>query len=46
MAKLGEKFIYEYIEGLDDGRHVLRFCTSWSTKREEVDALLETIQEL
>ena len=46
MAKLGEKFIYEFIEGLDDGRHVLRFCTSWSTKREEVDALLETIQEL
>jgi len=46
MDKLAEKFVYEYIEKVDDDHHCIRFCTSWSTKREEVDALLEMIQEL
>ena len=44
--KLSKDFVLEYIEALSDGRHVLRFCTSWSTKREDVDALLAFVETL
>ncbi len=46
MAKLGEKFIYEYIERVDETHHCIRFCTSWSTKREEVDALIAFVEAM
>lgn len=43
MAKLSEKYYYEYEDNLGDGRHVIRFCTSWATKDEEVDELVKDI---
>ncbi len=46
MDKLAEEFVYEYIEKVDEDHHCVRFCTSWSTKREEVDALLAFIEVL
>lgn len=46
MDKLAEQFVYEYIEKVDEEHHCIRFCTSWSTKREEVDALISCIEAL
>lgn len=46
MDKLAEKFVYEYIEKVDDNHHCIRFCTSWSTKREEVDELIAAVNAL
>lgn len=46
MAKLGEKYIYEYQEELGGGRHCVRFCTSWSTGQEEIEELLADIAAL
>ncbi len=46
MQALAEKFIFEYQEKLDDDRHAIRFCTSWSTTDEDVQALIEAIERL
>ena len=46
MDKLAEKFVYEYIEKVDEEHHCIRFCTSWSTKAEEVDELIALVETL
>lgn len=46
MEQLGKDHIFEYEEKLDAGRHVVRFCTSWSTQDEDVVALVSAIQAL
>ena len=44
--KLSKKFIYENEDVLEDGRLVVRFCTSWATKKEEIDTLIKEIEKL
>lgn len=45
-AKLAKNFIFED-EGAYDATHtIIRFCTSWSSKQEEVDALIKAVEEL
>lgn len=46
MEQIGKKHIFEYEEKLDADHHVVRFCTSWSTKDENADALVTDIQDL
>lgn len=46
MKKLGEKHIYEYDTKIDDNTHVIRFCTSWSTRDEDVEALISDIMNM
>lgn len=46
MAQLGAKHIYEYQEQVDETHHCVRFCTSWSTKPEDVDVLIADIMAL
>lgn len=46
MEKLGEKYIFEFEEKIDEIHSVVRFCTSWSTKAEDVDALVADILAL
>lgn len=46
MKKFDEKFISEYIERVDETHHCVRFCTSWSTKKEEVDELIAFVEAL
>jgi len=46
MRVLGEKYIYEYEASLGKGKHAVRFCTSWSTSDEDVDALVADIAKL
>ncbi|MBQ9953835.1 MAG: aminotransferase class I/II-fold pyridoxal phosphate-dependent enzyme [Eggerthellaceae bacterium] len=46
MRALGQKYIYEYEAALGEGRHAVRFCTSWSTSDADVDALVADIAAL
>ena len=43
---LAKKFIFENEGETEDGNFIIRFCTSWATKEEAVDALIETIEKL
>lgn len=42
-ARLGEQVSYSFMEELADGRLVVRLCTSWATKDEDVTALIELL---
>ena len=44
--KLAEKYIFEGMGTLEDGRKKVRFCASWSTTEEEIQALIADIQAL
>lgn len=46
IAKLAENFVFEYDVKIDETHQCVRFCTSWSTKQEEIDALTEAIGQL
>lgn len=39
METLGRQFGFEYWERIDEDQHCVRFCASWSTLDEEIDAL-------
>lgn len=42
---LREKFGFEYDHRMDETHSVVRFCTSWATRDENVDALLKAVEE-
>ena len=46
LAKLSEKYAYSVWEKVDDAHTAVRFCTSWATREEDVDALLRDLKEL
>lgn len=46
MEQLGEHFIFEYDHEIDEEHSCVRFCTSWSTKEEDIKALISAIQNL
>ena len=46
QQKLGEKYVFEVWGRYDDERDVVRFCTSWATREEAVDALCNDIMNL
>lgn len=46
MEKLAQKYIFEYELKVDDTHSCVRFCTSWSTTQQEVDALTADIMAL
>lgn len=46
IAKLDGKFGYSYERRVDESHSAIRFCTSWATKEENVDALIQTIKAL
>lgn len=43
---LKEKYAFIEMDPIDEDRRVCRFCTSWATKEENVDALCEDLQKL
>lgn len=45
MESLSEKVEYSNFQRYDDTHSVVRYCTSWATKRQDVDVLLEIIHE-
>ena len=46
MEQIGKNHIYEYEQRIDDTHHAVRFCTSWATQAEAVEALVADIQKL
>ncbi len=45
LADLSRDFAYEYQQRIDETHSAVRFCTSWATKEEAVDALIERIKK-
>lgn len=46
IDRLLRDFSFELWQGMDGGRSAVRFCTSWATRPENVDALIEAIRKL
>jgi threonine aldolase len=46
LEKLGEKYVYEYEMRIDKTHSCVRFCTSWSTTKDEVLELVRDIREM
>lgn len=46
IEELNKEFLFEYSDKIDDNRTAIRFCTSWATKKENVDRLIEVVEEL
>jgi threonine aldolase len=46
LAKLEEKYVCTYWGRVDEKNSAVRFCTSWATKQENMDALLQAISEM
>lgn len=46
IEKLSEKYSFQYWQKVDDKRSAVRFCTSWATRKEQVEELLKDIEQL
>lgn len=44
LAKLQDKYAFEYQKRIDETHSAVRICTCWATKKENVEALLEDIR--
>ena len=46
LAELGKNFMFTEMERVDESHRCVRFCTSWATKQENVDALCVELARL
>ncbi|MHC1711438.1 MAG: low specificity L-threonine aldolase [Solidesulfovibrio sp.] len=46
LRKLSKKYSYSYWEKVDDRHSTVRFCTSWATKKENIEMLVNDIKTL
>lgn len=46
LEQLRQDFSYATIQRIDPAHTAVRFCTSWATQAEDVEALIEAIREL
>ena len=46
LAELGNEFTFSEERRIDPGHRAVRFCTSWATKEENVDALCMLLRKL
>lgn len=46
LEELKEKFAFSYMNRVDAEHSAVRFCTSWATKKENVEALEEALKSL
>ncbi len=46
LAVLERSFAYEYMERVNADHSAVRFCTSWATRPEDVNTLIEAIKRL
>lgn len=46
LAEIGKNFGYEYWERVDETHSGVRFCASWATTQENVDALRKAVSSL
>ena len=46
LGKLSEKYVFCEQQRVDEAHRAVRFCTSWATKPEAVDALCNDLRKL
>lgn len=46
LRKLGERYSYSFWEKIDDTHSAVRFCSSWATKKENVEMLIKDIETI
>ena len=46
LSELGKNFMFTEMERVDENHRCVRFCTSWATKKENVDALCAELRRL
>lgn len=46
IEKMGEKYKYTFVEKYDDSHSVIRFVTSWATKKENVEKFIKDFSTL
>ena len=46
LAELGKKFVFTDMERVDDTHRCVRFCTSWASTQENVDALCAELRRI
>ena len=46
IEQLSEKYGFELEQKTDESHYAVRFCTSWATKRENVEKLKEDLRGL
>ena len=46
MEKIGQTIRFSFWERLDEDHSVVRFATSWATRPEDIDALMDTLDAL
>ena len=46
LAELSKDFAFAEIERVDANNRAIRFCTSWATREENVDALCDALNRL
>ena len=46
MKRLGEKVKFSFWEKYDENHTVIRFATSWATKMEDIDALIDILYHM
>ena len=44
VEELSNKYVFEFMGKKDDNHSIIRICTSWATKEENVDALLKDLE--
>jgi len=44
LKKLSEKYLFAFWEKKDETHTVMRICTSWSTKEEDINSLIEDLR--
>ena len=42
---LSEKYSFSFWEKMDEDHSAVRVCTSWATKEENIDALIEDLKK-
>ena len=45
IEKLKEQYSFSHYQRMDDSHCAVRFCTSWATRREQVEAFVSDIQK-
>lgn len=46
IEALNREFLFEYNEKAEEDKFAIRFCTSWATREEDVDHLIDTIKHV
>ena len=46
IAELSKEFLFERSDRIDEEHQAVRFCTSFATKEEAVDSLIEVVKRL